>query len=775
LWLGTIATGVGLTTAVSAGINGVLLRPLPFVRSERLVALRSIDSAGRSIETVSADNWNDWRHPSRTLEASAIYATQRTSISVAGSARRVGAAVVAPDFFSVIRPRLIWGRSFGTDSRGDDRDGVLVSEGLWRQALGGSPDDRVLQVEGISRPILGVVATAQRFPEGVDLWLPYHHRQYGGHARNAINWFAIGRLRADVELEQATADLAQVARRIREADPVALYSFGVAVTPLQSSLVAGSVTTLRLLMGSVGLVLLVGCANLTSANLARGTARRREMAIRVAIGAGRRRLIRQVLIEHLVMATAGGLLGAGVAGLLLGAFELTATSQLPRAESITIDGRVFWFAAVVAIGAGLVTGLLPALQASSTAPATMLRGVRTGGLVRGGPGRLLVGFEVAAAVVLVTAAGLLSESLRAVLDQPLGFEPRGVVTAEIALATPRYRDDREVMRYWTKLSEALRSIPGVQSVGLATWVPFGSGATTFIEIAGKDLSRAGAGFRVAGDGYFEALRVPLLAGRSFQPDDDSTAVKVAVVNRQLADHYWAGENPLGKLIRAPSMHVGPHAESPWLTVIGVVGNVRHWGYETELEPELYVGYRQFPLFARGLTAVTRATVPTGALAAAIRERAAAIDPLIPPDVEQLADKASRRLAPRRFSMIVMLVFGGLTVALAAAGVYGVLSFAIARRTKELAIRSALGATTARIRSSVIGDAARVIAVGVSAGIVAAWLSTTAIKSMLFGVKPLDPVVLLVATVTIVATGLLAALIPARRATSIQPIEVLRAD
>jgi predicted permease len=369
---------------------------------------------------------------------------------------------------------------------------------------------------------------------------------------------------------------------------------------------------------------------------------------------------------------------------------------------------------------------------------------------------VLVTVEIALALMLLAGAGLLVQSLRTVLARPLGFETQGVVTAQIFLGGPRYaQDSSAVLSYWSNLLRTMREISGVEAAGLANWVPLVRGGTGFIEVAGKEIPGAGAGYRVVSDGYFDALGMTLLAGRSFDERDVTGSPRVAVINRRMAERYWPGQSPLGQHVRATSMEPGANgAPAPWITVIGVVSDVRHFGYESEPAPEMFVLYRQLMPAWRinSLTALVRGAGSEERLIGAVREGLRAVDPLIPADIGFLQSEAARVTASRRFAMTVMSIFGGLSLLLAGVGVYGVLAFSVARRTRELAVRAALGADRRNLLSLVIGSGARVIAAGVVAGVVGALLLSQVVASLLYQVSPRDPMVLAGATLAIGLVG-----------------------
>ena len=774
----TFALGIGLTTAVFAAVDNVLLRPLPFPEPEQLMSLQSVDSTGQAIPVVSADNWDDWRRENRTLDAVAVHLGGRAVASAGTDAARVSSETVSQGFFEVVRPRLIFGRTFSEAEAQDGAPVIVISESLWHRLLGGRiASDLQLDIGGRSNRIIGVVADGYEYPAETEVWLAYRHTQMGGAVRNNINWSAVGRLASGVTMERARADLNAIARRIRETDPVALYSWGVHVVPVRDVLLGDAPEYLRLLMAAVGFVLLIACANLASANLARGATRMREMAVRAALGAGRWRIARQLLVEHLVLALLGGIAGVGLAWLLTRATSALAATQLPRATEIAIDPRVVIVGLALSTLAGLLAGVLPAVQASRAS----LRGGLTGSgrsVVRGGrsiPGAMLVGLEIAVSVLLVAGAGLLIQSFRTLVARPLGFETRNVATAEISLIGTPYADRARAIDYWSRLVAELRMLPGVDGAAIANWVPLGTGGTGFIEIAGKDLPGAGAGYRIVSDGYFHTLGVPILAGRDFAPGDDTTSLRSVIVNNAMAEKFWPGESPFGKQVRASSMESRRGTPAPWLTVIGVVGDVRHWGYDSEFSPEMYVTYRQSPYATFASTAVVRAHGSGADLMTAVRNRVRMLDRRVPADVELLSARADRMTAERRFTMSVLTLFGSLALALAAVGIYAVLSFSVAQRTREIAVRAALGADRRNLMSLVMSAGAAVITAGLVTGLLGAFALTRLMQALLYEISPHDPLVLGGSVVVIALVALTAAAVPAYRAARVAPMVALKAE
>ena len=776
----TLALATGLTTSVWAVVDSVLLRPLPFAAADRLVALQSVDSLGNPFSRLSSSNWHDLKRGNRTLDGAAIMRSGRTSVAAQNDAMRVNYALVSPEFFTVLGSRFVLGAGFDSAAVAGGTGDAVISERLWRQNLGASrAPDLVMMVDGRQMPVIGVVADGQEHPAGTDVWNATLPRHTGGNARNNINWSAIARLKQGVSLEQARDDLSTIARQIRETDPVALYAYGTGVIPLRQELFGDATSLVLLLCASVGIVLLIACANLASANLAQGAYRQREMAVRSALGADARRLVRQVFVENALLAFAGGALGVGVAWVLVRSTQVLGAAELPDAARIAIDARVLAGAFAVSALATLLTGVLPALQASRASPNDVIGGSARGTVFggRGLPGRVLVGAEIAMALMLVAGAGLLVQSFRTVLSRPLGIETANIVTAEVTLGRSYQSDSSATYAYWERALGALRVRSGVTGAALAMSVPLVSGGTGFVDIEGTHGPNEGAGYRPVSDDYFDVLGMRLLTGRSFEPQDARGTLRVAVINSRMAAMYWPGESPLGRRVRTSSMEPPPLGrEAEWITVIGVVNDVRHYGYEGESRPEMFVLYRQLPAWQlTALTALVRGRSAGAAVVGSVREALASVDRMVPADIALLDDAARRVTAERRFAMRALQVFAALAVLLAAIGVYGVMSFSVAQRTREMAVRSALGADRAGLLRLVIGSGAVVVGAGVLLGVAGAIASGRVIEAMLYEVSPRDPAVIAAASLLIVVVGLAAAFVPARRATSVDPMQVLRQD
>jgi predicted permease len=524
---------------------------------------------------------------------------------------------------------------------------------------------------------------------------------------------------------------------------------------------------------AVVVVLLVACANLANANLARGAIRGRELAVRTAIGAGFGRLVRQLLVESLVLALIGGAAGVALAWALVRVVSKTSAVDLPRVGQIGVNAPVLAFALVLSVLVGLVVGLAPVFQVSRR---ELYSTIAAGGRSTVNRGRafsrdVLMGLELALAIVLLIGAGLLIRSFRAVLSRDVGFVADGAIAAELSLPPDRYSGARSA-QFYDGLFSTVRAIPGVTAVGVTNFLPLGGAATGFIEVEGQPNTRAGAGYRVVSDDYFTAMGIPLLRGRLFNASDDSGTVRVTLINQRMAERYWPGQDPIGKRFKATSME---WKDTPWLTVIGVVSGVRHFGLEQDVPVEHYVLYRQRPEYALNMSMVVRGSVDPSQLMRTVRERVRAIDRDIPIEIATLGERIDRSVAERRFIMTVLTAFGALALALAAVGVYGVLSFSVAQRTREIAVRMALGARKGRVLALVVGHAVRVSVVATLIGLVAARAVSKLMAAFLFEVSPADPQTYVVVSGVLIAVAIAAAYAPARRAATVDPMVALRSD
>jgi putative ABC transport system permease protein len=771
--------GIGLTTVMYSLVDGVLLRPLPFPESDRLVALHSVQEDGADFPYVSMGNWYDWRELNGTLESTGLHSvlTYDATISVGDGAFTVPAVSVAGAYFETLQPPTVVGVVPTEAVAQEGRDIAVVSEGFWRRVLGADPTltGRPVVIDGRAREVVAVIRSGYEHPEGAEIWLPRTFRPQTGGARNNINFQAIARLAPGVAGDQAQADLSLIAAGIRAGDPEGVYSWGVAVQPLHETVVGDAGGYLIMLMGAVSLVLLVACANLAALGFARGRERTGEVAMRLSIGASRSRIVRQLLTEDLALAGIGGLVGLGLAWLAMEALSDQIATVVPRVGALSFDGGVLAAGLIVSLIAGTAAGLPPALGTARREGGRLV----TTRLARRGralPGAFLVGGEVALTVLLLTGSGLLLMSLRAVTSRDLGFDPAGVMTVDVALASPEYSDDdARVLAYWEAMAEELRGSPDSEIVGLSNWIPTGGGGSSFIELPEGSDPMAGAGYRLVSEDYFETLRIPLLRGRGVSRDDRAGGEQVVVINQAMADEFWPSLNPIGQRVRAPSMESYFFGgEAPWRTVVGVVGNIRHGGFESDTRSEMYVPYRQMPEMATAMTAVARVrSGEPGARMQAAGERVQALDRSLAVDVATLEGRVGGRLGERRLIAGLLAAFAFAALGLASLGVYGVLSFAVQRRTREVAIRSALGAPQRRLVRLVLGGAFRVVLAGTAVGILLAVAARGVMESQLADVSSLNPAAYLAAGACLLVVALAAAVIPARRAARLDPLDALR--
>ncbi|HJU89007.1 MAG TPA: ABC transporter permease [Gemmatimonadaceae bacterium] len=770
----TLALGIGATTAIFTVVDAILLRPLAFPEPERLVMLRERTARGQSL--VSYPNLRDWEARSRSFEAITSFRGGASTIIGGTETVRADAMGVSGDFFGLLRARAAIGRTLRPD---DDLLGAepvaVVSHAYWQRYLGGHADlsDARLQVWSTVYSVIGVMPPSFDFPEGTHVWFPLtpYNQEMG---RSSHNDLTLARLRPGVSIDQARRELDAIAADLAREYADDNDAVGAVVVGLQDEIVGSVRVWLLLLLGAVSFVLLVACVNLASANLARGAARMREMAVRSALGADRWRLVRQLLTENVILSLAGGVAGVVLAQWLVRALLALQPGELPRADAIAIDPRVIAFAAALSLVTGVVIGVLPALQISRDGiRAAMAEGGRgTVGATRGWVRHGLVAAEVALALVLLVGAGLLIRSLRALLQENTGFDGRGVLVADVSLPSTKYRTGGSVGTYYDRAIESLRTIPGVETVAMMNIVPLTrSGFGGLLEIDGPGGVEEYADYRVVSPEYFRALRIPLLRGRMFDERDDSAGVHVTLVNRTMADRLWPGQDPVGKRIRTLGMD--RHTQL-WMTVIGVVGDVRSGSLDRTTGPQHYVYYRQRPERAGAATLIVRAA-PGAQLAAAMRDRLTNVDRDVPVEIATMSDIVGRSVADRRFITLVLTAFGGVALMLAAIGVYGVLSYWVARRTQEIGVRVALGARRGSVVSLVLRESMTPVVIGIIFGAFGALVVTRLLRTLLYGVSDTDPATFITAALIVIAVGALASCLPAWRAARVDPVVALRSE
>ncbi len=789
----TLALGIGATTAVFTLVNALLIRPLPYKEPARL-ALLFEHFKDQHLDTipVSPPEFLEYKASLRSFDKLAAFNTTTYNLAEGDVPERISGAVVSADLFPLLGVQPLRGRTFHAEECAVGRDDVIViSERLWRRKF--DRDPRVLgsKLTADGRPftIVGIMPASFEFPlplfnvtggnfgERVDIWQPLGFKDSELKQRGSRSYGVIGRLAHGVSPQQAQAELDTVMRGMRprfKDNYPQTESFGATLYPLQEQVVGGMKPLLLILSGAVALVLLIACANLATMLLARATAREREMAIRVAVGASRGRLLRQSLTESTVLAIFGG--GAGVF-LAIWGVELVKSlgaQTIPRLSEVSIDSTVLLVTLAIAIGTGLLFGLVPGLASGKPDLTESLKEGGRGSTSSRRHNRLrnaLVIAEVALALVLLTGAGLLLKSFVRLQNVQPGFNPRNVLTAEISLPALRYPDKNSQVNFFAELERRVASLPGVSHAGFTIILPMsGMNSDSSFDIEGRPSDDAHPGpdeeFRLVSPDYFRTLEMPLVQGRFFTDADKLDAPPVVIINQALATRYWPNESPLGKRLRLPTQE-GP----VWATIVGIVGDLHHRGLDQPVKPEFYVPLSQAPYPAVILAARSQQD-PSG-LTNAIRGAVQAIDPTLPiAHVRTLEQVISDSVAPRRLSVVLLAVFAGIALVLASVGIYGVMSFLVVQRTHEIGVRMALGAQRSDVLRLVIAHAGTLIGAGTILGLIAALFSTSILRSVLYEVSALDVPTFLLVTILLAAVALLASYIPARRATRADPMIAL---
>ena len=778
-----LGLGVGATAAIYTVVDAVLLEPLAYPEPDELVVL--IDSnpeAGFPRFAASPPNFADWRDQSESFEHLAAFTRASLALDAPGvEPERLSGAAVATGFFEALGVVPAHGRIFRPE---EDRPGAeavtVLGHGLWQRRFGADPEivGETVTLNGEARRVVGVMPAGFVFPSEVETWVPLalevDPSQRGGHYLGVL-----GRLRDGVTLEAAQTEMTALTARLAEEYPESNEGWGVNLFRVHELMVEDVRPYLRIVAWAVAAVLLIVCANVANLLLVRSARRERELAVRTALGAGRGRLARQLLTETVLLSLAGGALGLGFG--LWGTRALVALNadEIPRAAEIGLDPSVFLFTFGVALAAGLLAGLAPVVHAArADLQGSLKEGTSAAG--EGGRARVLrkalVLVEVAVAVVLLVAAGLLLRSLVRLQGISPGFEPAGVLTAQVSLPDAGYPDDAARAPFYRELRERLEALPGVEAAGAGFPLPL-SGAGYFLSfgIEGREApppqDSPSAGIRFVTPGYLEALEIPLVDGRRITAADREGAVEVAVVNRAMAERMWPGESPLGGRFTFGDP-TAPDAE--WLEIVGVVGDVRHGDLTTEPDMEVYLPMDQNPFPTAVL--VLRTGADPESLTSGVREAVRAVDPSLPVyRVQTLDQVVGDALADQRFSAALLGVFAGLALVLASLGVYGVLSYAVSQRTRELGLRMALGAPRERVLRQVIGEGMVLVAIGVAAGTAGAFAASRLLGSLLYEVGTADPLTYAAVPALLVLVGLVAVWLPARRATRVEPVVALRTE
>jgi len=779
----SLALGIGANTAIFSVVNAILLKSLPYKQPDRIVLVWGYYPAqGHFRSQVSATDVADWRSQNNVFEDVATYQSYRPTLSGIGDAERVPGMGVGDGYFKIIGAEPILGRDFTTEEQIDGKDDVIIlGYGLWQSKFGSDPNVVGTKVLLNSRPhtIVGVMSASLRslpttlIDAPAEFYRPVGEN-YDEDARSGRHLRAIARLKPGVSIEQAQVEMSVIAGRLEQEHPIHNTGYGVRLVSLPEDTVGSLRPTLLMLLGAVVFVLLIACANVGNLLLARSTARQKEIAIRAALGASRVRLVRQFLTESVLLALAGGALGLLLAVWSTSLIESIGSSVTPLLKGITIDVRVLAFTIAISIVTGIVFGLAPALHLSSVDLNESLKEGSRGSSAGRNPLRsVLVVSEVALALVLLVCAGLMIKSVMRLGDVSPGFNPAKMLTMNVALPGAKYPKGPDRSAFFTRMLDRVGALPGVESAEVTSVLPFsgnfdgrGLAVEDHPKPRGEEIS---VDLYIASPGYVRAMAIPLIKGRELAGQDTDTTPNVALINQTMAEQLWPSEDPLGKRIKFPGSDKNPQ---PWRTIVGVVGDVNQYALDRKPPMQMYLPQAQFPTSTMSLV-VRTAAEPTGPITA-IRDEIRAMDPdQAVFNIATMGSLMSDSISLRRFSMLLLMIFAAVALALAAIGIYGVISFAVTQRTHEIGIRVALGAGSTDILKLVVVRGMILTISGVAIGLVAAAGLTHFLQTLLFSVSATDPATFIVISVLLTGVALVACLVPARRAAKVDPMVALR--
>ena len=779
----TLALGIGANTAIFSVVNGVLLKPLPYPESERLVGVYHTANGRRAV--MSGPNFTDVARTATSFENAAAISTGRMILTGQGEPIRIPVANVSASLFNVLRVRPILGRTFNADENTPGRTSIVVlSYGLWQQRFGGDPDvvGRRIQLDGVSREVVGVTPQGFSYPADRQAWLPVEYDQnFVTRQRGAWYLDVVARLKPGVTTQQSATEVETIGRNLAREYPDADAEIGMTTYPLREAMVGDIRRAVFVLLGAVGFVLLIACANVANLLLARAAAREPEMAVRTALGAGRGRLVRQLLTESIILALVGAAFGLLLA--VWGVEFLTSLKPqgIPRLDNIRIDGAVVLFTMAIAVVTGVLFGVAPAFTATRGLTASLKEGGRGAVTARGGArlrGALVVA-ELALAVMLLAGAGLLMRSFIKLQAVDPGFRPEQALTFELTLPEARYKEDPQIISFFDRLLPRLRALPGVRAAAAVMGLPLsGMDFVISFEVEGRPpvppSQRPAMQVRVATPDYFSTIGIPLKRGRGFSDDDRQGTTPVVLITETAARMFFPNEDPIGKTIKLGWGRGGGARRRAGGEVVGIVGDVKEAGLDEPNPPHIYMPLRQWPVGFMSIVVKTATPPPT--LADAARTEVYAVDPNLPvSNVRTLDEIVARSISQPRFYMLLLAIFAGVALALAAIGIFGVLSYAVAQRTREIGIRMALGAQQHTVIGLVVREAMLLVAFGVASGTIAALVLSRTMTKMLFSVAPTDPATFAIVAAGLLAVALLASYLPARRATRVDPVVALRTE
>ena len=789
----TLALGIGASTAIFSVLDAVLLRPLPFPQQDRIVELRELNENGRGMP-FAEPNYIDLKERSRSFEALAQYSVAPDAVAGGSEPVRTTVSGASADFFRVLGVTPVLGRVFGSGSGVQDQQVAVVSHAFWKRLLGGRTnlDGTALRVGTHSFAVIGVLPPDAGVPPDVDVWYP-REIYPPDTARTAHNWRVAGRLKAGVSLEQAHADVAAIGRQLKAEHGLQTDAASFGITPLRERFVKDVRGVLMVLCGAVALLLVIACSNVANLLLVRASGRRKEVALRAALGASRARLARQFIAESLVLT-----LLAGAAGVLLAFWGVDLivglySGNLPRVGQIGVNPTVLAFALAMSVVVGVVLGLVPAFHTSRRQLQADLQDAgrgQAGSRSRTRARNLLIVSQVALTLMLLVGAGLLGRSFQRLMNVDPGFEPENAVAMTASL--PWTRDEVEMRRtaqLYQQLLARLAALPGALNVGGVNALPMsGSGgngsfgiqdggapAQTMSELSAQLQAMRSAGrttdaeYRVASAGYFAAMNIPLLQGRTFTESDGPDSPHAALVSQSLAKKYWPNGDAIGKQIQFGNMD----GDLRLLNIVGIVGDVRDDGLHVDPRPTVYVNYFQRPAVAAEFSIVLRARADAATLIDSMRREARALNPEMPVKFQRVEQLVSASLDNRRFSMVMLGLFAGAALALAMVGLYGIMAFITSERTTEIGIRMALGAQRTDMLALILRQSFTLVLIGIAAGIAGAFAATRVVANLLYGVGTTDIATYVGVVALLALAAFLASYLPARRAMKVDPMVALR--
>jgi putative ABC transport system permease protein len=777
----TLALGIGANTAIFSAVNALLLKPLPFPELDRVVAIwDKVPTRGVMHNEVAMANYLDWQSQTQSFEQLALYRWWSANLTGIDPPERIQGFLVTANFLDTTGIKPIMGRTFLPEENQPGKDQVaVITHSLWQRRFGGDPNivNKTITINSVVRTVIGVMPERFNYPKGAEVYAPLALTPELMKNRGSHGYYVIGRLKSSASIAGAQAEIDNISARLDQQFPETNKGWGATVFPIVADTVRTYDTALWVMMAAVGFVLLIACANVANLMLARASGRQREIAVRTALGASRWRIVRQLLTESVIVALIGGALGIliGFWGVdaLRAANPADAAKYAPGWYQLGINPTVLLFTLGLSLVSGIVFGLAPALQMSRPNLNSSLKEGNRGTTSTSHRLRSsLVVFEVALSLVLLVGAGLLTRSFLSLLRTDPGFNPDNVITMTTVLPIAKYKDEPSRAAFYADLVQRVKAQPGVESAAFVNYLPLGgANSSDSYLVEGEPEPAPGqehdGRYRVATPDYFRTMEMSVVRGRGFTEQDKAGAPPVVIVNETLARQHWPGQEPLGKRIR----FYGPPERAPWMEVVGVIKDVKH-ELDLAVIPEYYLPHAQDPWNAMIL--VARTSVEPSSLAGALRQQVWAIDKDQPVfDVKTMQEVRSSSVALYSFSSVMLAIFAGIALLLAAIGIYGVMAFVVTQRTQEIGIRIALGARTADVLKLVVKHGMRLALLGIVIGLAGSWALTRFISKLLVGVQPTDLLTFSLVSVCLLVAAFVACYLPARRATKVDPLVALR--